>query len=581
MKLSRLIKVARGVEPPDLVLKGGHIVNVFSNEIYAADVALCGEQIAGVGSYAGPREVDCRGKFITPGFLDGHMHIESSMVTVWEFAKTVLPRGTTTIMADPHELANVLGVEGIEYVLKTAKYQPLSVYVMLPSCVPATDLETSGARLKAVDLLPYLDSPWVLGLAEMMNYPGVVHENAEVLEKLQIAGDKSESATSRGGRAAIIDGHAPRLSGKDLIAYIAAGISNDHECTTVTEAQEKMRLGMHIAVREGSVTRDLLNLLPLIKPENADRFFFCTDDRTPADLIARGHIDSMIRMAIGAGLDPALAIRLASLNTAQYFGLHKVGGIAPGWIADLNILSDLKSCAVEKVFKRGSLVAEKGYMLGTKPMRSMIDVRNTVHVRPLGDSSFRIPARNGKARVMELIPDQIITKQIFAEPKTENGQVVSDTKNDILKIAVIERHHKTGNIGLGLTKGFGLRSGAIAGSVGHDAHNINVVGTNDADMRAAVEQIVKMQGGFAVANAGEILATVPLPIAGLLSDKPLPDVKEQLDLANAAAAKLGCRVKEPFMALSFMALSVIPELKLTDRGLVDVNEFRIVDLFET
>ena len=568
MKLSRLIKVARGIEPPDLVLRGGHIVNIFSNEIYPADIALCGEQIAGVGSYTGPNELNCAGKVITPGFLDGHMHIESSMVTVWEFAKTVLPHGTTTIMADPHELANVLGVEGIEYVLKTAKYQPLSVYVMLPSCVPATDLETSGARLKAVDLLPYLDSPWVLGLAEMMNYPGVVFENDEVMEKLRVVGGK------------IVDGHAPRLSGKDLNAYVAAGIGNDHECTTVAEAREKMRLGMRIAVREGSVTRDLLTLLPLVKPENADRFFFCTDDRTPADLIARGHIDSMVRMAIGAGMEPALAIRLATLNTAQYFGLQKVGAIAPGWFADLNILSDLKNCAVEKVFKRGSLIAEKGYLLGTKPMRSMIDVRNTVHVRPLGDSSFQIPAKQGKARVMELIPDQIITRQIFAEPKRENGHVVSDTQNDILKIAVIERHHSTGNIGLGLTKGFGLKSGAIAGSVGHDAHNINVVGTNDADMRVAVEQIVKMHGGFAIADASEILATVPLPIAGLLSDKPLPDVKEQLDAANAVAAKLGCKVKEPFMALSFMALSVIPELKLTDRGLVDVNQFKIVDLFE-
>jgi adenine deaminase len=568
VKLSRLINVARGIEAPDLVLKGGKIVNVFSNEIYPADVAICDEHIAGVGNYDGPNVVDARGKFIAPGFLDGHMHIESSMVTVWEFAKTVLPRGTTTIMADPHELANVLGTEGIEYVLQTAKYQPLSVYVMLPSCVPATDLETSGARLKAVDLLPYLDSPWVLGLAEMMNYPGVVHGVEEVIEKLRIIGDK------------VIDGHAPQLTGKDLNAYIAAGIGNDHECTTVAEAQEKLRLGMHIAVREGSVTRDLLTLLPLIKPETADRLFFCTDDRTPADLIARGHIDSMVRMAIGAGLAPALAIRLATLNTAQYFGLHKVGGIAPGWFADLNILGDLKSCAVEKVFKRGHLVAEKGYMLGTKAMRQMINVRNTVHVRPLGDSSFAIAARNGKARVMELIPDQIITRQILAEPKRDNSFVVSDTQNDILKIAVIERHHGTGNIGLGLTKGFGLRSGAIAGSVGHDAHNINVVGTNDVDMRAAVEQIVKMQGGFAVANAGEILASVPLPIAGLLSDKPLPDVKDELDAANAAVAKLGCRVKEPFMALSFMALSVIPELKLTDRGLVDVTQFKIVELYE-
>lgn len=569
MKLTRLIKVARGEEPADLVIKGGQIVNVLSGEVYPADIAICGEVIAGVGDYSGPNELDARGKFITPGFIDGHMHIESSMVTVWEFAKTVMPHGTTTIMADPHELANVLGTEGIEYVLKTAKYQPLSVYVMLPSCVPATDLETSGARLKAVDLLPYLDSPWVLGLAEMMNYPGVIHRTEEVLEKLRVVGGK------------VVDGHAPQLSGKDLNAYVAAGISNDHECTTVAEAREKMRLGMSIAVREGSVTRDLLALLPLIKPENADRFFFCTDDRTPADLMDRGHIDSMVRMAIKAGLDPALAVRLATINAARYFGLHKVGAIAPGWFADLNLLTDLKACAVEKVFKRGHLVAEKGYLLGNKPMSAMIDVRNTVKIRPLGDSSFKIPAKSGRARVMELIPNQIITRQIFAEPKRENGQVVSDTERDILKIAVIERHLGTGNIGLGLTKGFGLKSGAIASSVGHDAHNINVVGTNDADMRAAVEHIVKMHGGFAVANHGKILGSVALPIAGLLSNKPLSDVKDELDIANRATKELGCAIPEPFMALSFMALSVIPELKLTDRGLVDVNKFKFVDLFET
>ena len=439
---------------------------------------------------------------------------------------------------------------------------------MLPSCVPATDLETSGARLKAVDLLPYIDSPWVLGLAEMMNYPGVIHRSEEVLEKLRVVGGK------------LVDGHAPRLSGKDLNAYIAAGVGNDHECTTVDEAREKMRLGMTIAVREGSVTRDLLALLPLIKPENADRFFFCTDDRTPADLMTRGHIDSMVRMAIGAGLEPALAIRLATINTARYFGLPKVGAIAPGWVADLNVLTDLKTCAVEKVFKRGHVVAEKGCLLGNKPMSAMIDVRNTIRIRPLGDSSFRIPAKTGRARVMELIPNQIITRQRFAEPKREDGHVVSDTKNDVLKMAVIERHHGTGNIGLGLVKGFGLKSGAIASSVGHDAHNINVVGVNDPDMRVAVEEIVKMQGGFAVANHGKILASVPLPIAGLLSNKPLPDVKKELDAANRATRELGCTVPEPFMALSFMALSVIPELKLTDRGLVDVNQFKFVDLFE-
>jgi adenine deaminase len=568
VNLARLIKVARGDAPADLVIKGGQIVNVFTNEIYPADVALCGEQIAGVGSYSGPRELDASGKIIVPGFIDGHMHIESSMVTVWEFAKTVVPRGTTTIVADPHELANVLGAEGIEYVLKTAKYQPLSVYVMLPSCVPATDLETSGARLNAVDLLPYLDSPWVLGIAEMMNYPGVVHGDPDVLDKLRVI-----------GAGKVIDGHAPRLSGRELNAYIAAGIASDHECTTPDEAREKLRLGLHIAIREGSVTRDLAALLPLVTPENADRFFFCTDDRTPADLMRRGHIDSMVRMAIEAGLPAALAVRLASLNSARYFGLKNIGAIAPGWLADLAVLSDLKTCAVEKVIRRGHLVAEKGYLLGNKPMSAMIDIRNTVHILPLTESSFQIARRNGRVRVMELIPDQIITRQLLLEPATSNGQVVADAKRDILKIAVVERHHATGNIGLGLIKGFGLKSGAIATSVGHDSHNINVVGTNDADMHSAVEHIAKMRGGLVVVSRGKIEATVPLPIAGLLSQKPLPDVCDELEAAHAAAAQLGCRLKEPFGSLAFMALSVIPELKVTDRGLVDVTKFKLVDLF--
>jgi len=408
----------------------------------------------------------------------------------------------------------------------------------------------------------------IAGVAELMNYPGVYLGMESELDKIQA------------GKGKNIDGHAPGLRGKNLNAYVLAGVRSDHESTELAEAQEKIRLGMHILLREGSTERNLETLVPLVNSHNAMNCSFATDDKLAGDLVSEGHIDHCVRKAIKAGLPPVTALQIATINTARYFGLPKVGAIAPGWFADLNILTDLKSCVVEKVFKRGHLVAEKGYLLGNKPMSAMIDVRNTVRIRPLGDFSFHIPAKSGRARVMELIPNQIITRQIFAEPKQENGHVVSDIERDILKIAVIERHHGTGNIGLGLTKGFGLKSGAIASSVGHDAHNINVVGTNDADMRAAVEHIVKMEGGFAVANHGEILGSVALPIAGLLSNKPLSDVKDELDAANHATKKLGCAIPEPFMALSFMALSVIPELKLTDRGLVDVNQFKFVDLFE-
>jgi adenine deaminase len=567
MSLETLIGVSKGEVPADIVLKNGKIVNVLSGEIYPADVALFQDKIAGIGAYQGKVELDVSGKYIAPGFIDGHMHLESSMVTVSEFAKAVVPHGTTTIIIDPHEIANVLGTEGILYILKSSKYNPISVYLMLPSCVPATHLETAGAELKAVDLYSFFNDKWVLGLAEMMNYPGVLMKDGDVLDKLKIATNKQ------------IDGHSPGLSGKELNAYIAAGIASDHECTTVEEAQEKLRLGMYVMMREGTVTKNLHDLLPLVTPLNVDRLIFVTDDRTPLDLMTEGHIDSMIRMAIDFGINPAIAIRMATINTAKYFHLEQYGAIVPGYFADIVVLDDLQSCRVNMVFKQGKKVAENGTMIIPEAPRPPVHIRSSINVKWLYATDFQIPAKPGKCRVIEHIPQQIITHQLFLEPKLENGLVVADINRDILKLAVVERHNASGNIGLGLLKGFGLKSGALATSVAHDSHNIIVVGTNDTDMLAAAVQIIKMQGGLVVVDKNQVIESLPLPIAGLISDKPLLEVKNKLEAVNRAAKSLGAIPNDPFMALSFLALPVIPELKLTDKGLVDVAKFKLVNLF--
>ncbi|MFB3897640.1 MAG: adenine deaminase [bacterium] len=567
MSLETLIGVSKGEVPADIVLKNGKIVNVLSGEIYPADIALFQDRIAGIGAYQGKEEIDVSGKYITPGFIDGHMHLESSMVTVSEFAKAVVPRGTTTIIIDPHEIANVLGAEGILYILKSSKYNPISVYLMLPSCVPATHLETAGAELKAVDLYSFFNDKWVLGLAEMMNYPGVLMKEGDVLDKLKIATNKQ------------IDGHSPGLSGKELNAYIAAGIASDHECTTVEEAQEKLRLGMHVMMREGTVTKNLRDLLPLVTPLNVDRLIFVTDDRTPFDLVTEGHIDSMIRMAIDFGINPAMAIRMASINAAKYFHLEQHGAIAPGYLADIVVLDDLQSCRVNMVFKHGKKVAENGEMIISETPRPAVHIRSSINVKWLYETDFQIPAKSGKCRIIEHIPQQIITQQLLMEPKIENGLVCADINRDILKLAVIERHNASGNIGLGLLKGFGLKSGALGTSVAHDSHNIIIVGTNDSDMLAAAVQIIKMQGGLVVVDKKQVIQSLPLPIAGLISDKPLLEIKTKLEALNQAAKSLGAIPHDPFMALSFLALPVIPELKLTDKGLVDVAKFSLVNLF--
>jgi len=565
--LGDIIRVARGEVPCDLVLKGGTLINVLSGEMYEADVGLFDGIVAGIGTYKGRKEVDVSGKYLSPGFIDGHVHIESSMVEVREFTRAVVPLGTTSVVIDPHEIANVFGLEGIQYMLKSSKYNPLNVFMMLPSCVPATEFETSGSALKGFDLYPLLSEKWVLGIGEVMNYPGVLRQDEDVLDKITMSHEKR------------VDGHAPGLSGKDLCAYIAAGVRSDHEGTTVEEVREKLRLGMHIMMREGSLTKNLKDLLPLITPYNIGRCLFVTDDRHPKDILEEGHINFMVRTAIEFGIDPVSAIRLATINTADYFKLDKLGAIAPGFIADILVLDSLEQVKVGKVYKKGELVAENGELLDLAGEAPKIPLRGSVNIKFLTVDDFKIPAKGKKIRAIEIIPQQILTKTFIAPARVVDGFGESDPDNDIVKVVVVERHHASDNIGRGFLKGFGLKRGAIASSVSHDSHNIVVAGVNDADMLEAVIEIARMKGGLAIVADGEVLGRLPLPIAGLMSDQPLTKVRDDLEKLGAVAASLGVGVKDPFMALSFISLPVVPELKLTDLGLFDAKTFKFVDVF--
>jgi adenine deaminase len=583
MSLMRRLRIARGEEAADLILRNARIVNVCSGEIYPGDVIIADGRIVTISeerlwqddrtgerrSYQGREERDLEGYYLAPGLIDGHMHLESTMMVMGEFARAVVPHGTTTVIIDPHEFANVLGVPGIRYAIDSARSVPLNVYVMLSSCVPASPLESPRQPLLTADMLPLLDEPGVLGLAEMMNVSGVLHGDAEVLAKIE--------ATRACGR--VVDGHAPGERGHRLRTYAAAGIQSDHESTTVAEAREKLRLGLWLMIREGSAARNLEALLPLISELHPSRAFFVTDDRDPIDLCTRGHIDSMLRTALNYGLDPIEAIRLASYNAAQYFRLDDCGAIAPGYRADLLVVSDLQSFAIEAVYKDGKLVAEHGeplFSVATPQPEELAGITDTIHIAPVTQEQLRLPGRTGPATVIGVAVGQITTRRLIEPVTAQDGHIVADPERDLLKLVVVERHHGKGRVGVGLVKGFGLRRGALASSVAHDAHNLVIVGASDADILAAIDAVRAIGGGFAVVANGTTLATLPLPIGGLVSPQPARELAAQLRAIDSAAAALGCILDHPFMTLSFLSLSVIPEVKLTDQGLVDVMAARVV-----
>ena len=568
--MENLIKVAKGEKKADLVIKNAKVVNVFNNKIELTDIAICNGIIAGMAqNYEGDEEINLEGKYLSPAFIDGHVHIESSMCLPKEFAKAVVPEGTLTVIADPHEISNVFGLHGISFMREACKNIPLQVYMMLPSCVPATQFETSGFDLASYDLSFLIDAPEVLGIAEMMNYPGDLNCNKEVMSKLKLGKSKYKK----------IDGHAPNLSGKDLCAYVASGVMSDHECTTVKEAEEKLGLGMYVMIREGSAAKDLQALIPILKEGNTDRCILVTDDRHPTDL--KGHINDMIRPCVSAGVNPVPAIKAASFNTAKYFGLNNLGAIAPGYKADLLVFDNLEDFKPQIVFKDGQIVAQNGELTVDTEHNEIPKLRGSVNVKWIEHEDFQIPAKTDTVKAIEIIPGSLLTKATKSKIKVVNGLAEPDIENDVLKITVLERHRATGNIGKGFVKGFGLKSGAIASTVAHDSHNMIVIGTNDADMELAAIELVKSQGGKVVVNNGEVLAKLPLPIAGLMSDKPFDYVLEHCNMLREQVHKIGCKLDDPFMTIAFLSLSVIPELKITDKGVFDANCCKFIDIFES
>jgi adenine deaminase len=565
MGIEDLLAAARGDMEADLLLSGARIVNVFEGVVEDGSLAVSGGRIVGFGERPARNVVDLGGAYLCPGFIDGHVHIESSMVSLPEYARAVVPAGTTAVVTDYHEIANVLGVEGIRYMMRLDEGLPLDVFVMLPSCVPATPMETAGAVLEAEDLVPLLGEEGVIGLGEVMNFPGVINADPAVMAKIAACAGLP------------IDGHAPGLAGRELDAYIAAGVESDHECVSAQEAAEKLAKGMFIYIREGSTARNLEALLPIVKAASAQRCIFVDDDRQPKDLLDEGHMDFILRKAIGLGLDPVTAVRMVTLNTARRFGLHGLGGIAPGWQADLVVLEDLAGFKVLQVYKRGEKVAEGGALrLDVKPGPPAPGAMDIAWEKSPG---IEVRAAGEEMLVIGVIPEQIITKRLREKPTVEGGMAVPDAARDLLKICVFERHRGSGNVGVGFIRGFGLREGALASTVAHDSHNLMVVGTSDTEILAAARVVEKMGGGQAVVRNGEVLVGLPLDVAGLMSTLPLADVKDRVQKLQEAARQLGCSLGDPFMALSFMALPVIPELKMTDKGLFDVGTFSHVPLF--
>jgi adenine deaminase len=570
MQLDALLAVARGDEPADLVLRNARLVNVFSGAIEETEIAVFAGRVAGIGAgYQAAHSIDLRGAFVAPGLIDAHVHIESSLCMPAQFARGVLPHGVTTAVVDPHEIANVAGAAGVGFMAAASRGLPLEVVVMAPSCVPATHMETNGARLDAAELRDLLDEGVVHGLAEVMNFPGVINGSRDVLDKLAAFAERKQ------------DGHAPGLTGKALNAYVAAGIGSEHECTTVAEAAEKLARGLYILIRQATNAQNLRPLLPLVNASNNRRICFCTDDRIPGDILDEGSIDFMVRTAIAYGIDPITALRMATLNPAEWFGLHDRGAIAPGRRADFVICDDLQDFHVRQVYAGGRLVAADGLLLPAVELPTPAippQVGSSVNVA-WDRVDFRVPARGRRMRVIGALENQLVTEERLLDALVGDGAAVADPKRDLLKMAVIDRHTASGSQGLGFIQGFGLQRGALAGTVAHDHHNLVVIGADDASMWTAARAVADMRGGIAVAEGDAVRARLPLPVAGLMSDRPIDEVRRAYDALIAAAAHLGSPLHDPFMAMSFMALEVIPKLKLTDQGLVDVEQFKIVDLF--
>jgi adenine deaminase len=568
MKTTDLLAVARGDRPADLLLRGGRIVNLFSGQVETADLAVVGDRIAGIGGgYRAHAVIDLEGSYIVPGLIDAHVHIESSLCIPAQFAQAVVPRGVTTAVIDPHEIANVAGLAGVRFMAENSVGLPLGVVVMASSCVPATHMETSGAVLEAGDLAQLLADGTVHGLAEVMNFPGVVQGDPALLAKLAVFAGRP------------CDGHAPGLAGRALNAYVAAGIGSDHECTTVEEAREKLARGLYILIREATNARNLHTLLPLVDSFNSRRICFCTDDRVPGDLIDQGSVDYMVREAIRFGLDPMTALRMATLNPAEWLGLHDRGAIAPGRRADFFVCDHLEQLQPRLVFSGGEQVARDGEPVGRAASIAVpAAVTGTVQI-DWAAVDLRVPAVGPFLRVIGVLPDQLVTEQRILPAPLYEGAVVADPGCDLLKLAVIERHRASGALGVGFIQGIGLRRGALAGTVAHDHHNLIVVGADDRSMLAAARAVAEMGGGLAAAEGEEILARLPLPVAGLMSDRPVEEVRRGYAAVVGAARALGSPLHDPLMAMSFMALEVIPALKLTDQGLVDVERFELVPLF--
>ena len=567
LDLARRIAVARGDEPADLVLSGGRVLSVFTGELLEADVAICGAYVAGVGSgYEGRERVDVSDMILLPGFIDGHMHLESTKLTVDQFARATLPWGTTTVVLDPHEIANVFGLDGVRAMLDSAHDVPLDVYVMVSSCVPASPFESNGATVTAEDIARFLaEEPNAIGLAEMMDFPGVVAGSDDAVAKLLAAAGRH------------VDGHAPGLSGRPLNAYLAAGVRSDHECTTYEEALEKRRLGMWIMIREGSAARNLEALLPLVLEHGPTNCLLCTDDREPHHLLDEGHINDVVRKAVALGCPAADAVVMGTLNAARYHRLHEHGAVAPGYLADIVAVPDLISFRPAKVWKRGRLVAQDG-SAGDIPRPTPPDwMRGSVHLLELSANDFAVAA-SGRVRVIGVEPHTIVTRSLVDEPRRREGLALADPERDLAKLAVIERHRRTGRIGLGFVRGFGLRRGALASSQAHDAHNLVVIGVDDDEMAAAANRLREIGGGQVAVLNGAVVGEVPCPIGGLLSDLRAEEVAERVRSMEKATEELGVTLPSPFMTMSFLALSVVPELKLTDRGLVDVGRFELVPL---